>query len=185
MSVGNILFDMMAIHSWRVLPEDAACFPETGWVMIWISCNILSFVNLMIAGLKPIYSLIMLYINVVSYSYMVYYYMFMVIGQNNVCGTMFVALPMLIVGFINIYMVPELLILNIPEKPERIDVVDDAMRRIGVINLDNHHKSDSIRFSYDKNVTSPQTNKQESLNNFSEDTDRSGWLELSEYSTDV
>src|SRR6056297_3014178 len=153
---GLILFGLFAIHSWRFLPSDASCHVETDWFMVWVCNGVISVVNNMIGCFKPHYVLIMIYINIISSTYVIYYYMFMVLAQNNLCGTMFIAIPVMLLGVINLYMVPELLTLHIPKAPESVNVLDDSLNRIGILNFEKDDRKDvGFRFSLDRTFITP------------------------------
>lgn len=128
-----IPFDFFAFHAWRILPGDIGCVPKADWAMVWICASGINSINLLVACLNKSYTLAMIYVNSVSYVLCVYYYMFSAISDNNVCGTMFVALPTIVVGTINLYMLPRYLTIEFEQDPTHTTLYDQTLERLGTI----------------------------------------------------
>jgi len=131
--ISLIPFDFFALHAWRFLPDDAACLPKADWVMVWICVSGLNSVNLLIAALHRPYSLIMVYINSLSYILCVYYYVFATIADNILCGSLFVSVPTLVIGTISAYMIPEYLTLEFEKNSTHTTLYDESLERLGTV----------------------------------------------------
>lgn len=177
-----VLFEGMALHSWRILPGDSVCYAEPSWILLWIGNGMLCSINIVIACSRPPYTLVMLYTNTVSTTYAVYFYVFMVLSHNNICGTLFISIPVVFVGIINVYMVPEMLTLVIPKKPDKISVVDEALNKIGLIHIEDSADGDSVRFCMNKDAVSRMGTSFIEETSLVTDTQNSEeWVEMSEF----
>ena len=125
-----ILMDFMSIHAWRILSGDGACIPSPDWFLLWTSVVILNTFCLITAWLHPPYSLVMIHTSVVSSAYMVLYYLFTCLARNQFCGSMFVAIPSMITGVINIFMVPTALHIPMEDFESLHEVVGKTIARI-------------------------------------------------------
>lgn len=128
--VSLLLVDFMSIHAWRLLGGDGACIPSPDWFMLWSAGTVLAAICLLTAWLHPPYAPAMIHTAVVAYALIVLYYLFTTLARNQFCGSMFVATPSLIMGVVNIFMIPQPLRLDLDEFESLPQVVGRTIARV-------------------------------------------------------
>lgn len=125
-----MLVDFMSIHAWRFLPGSGACVPTPDWFMLWCMGNILNVVCLVFAWIHPPFSMALIHASIIASAYLVLYYLFSCFAMDRFCGSMFVAVPCVIAGVVNIFAVPESLQIPMEEFVSLGEHVGRAVARI-------------------------------------------------------
>jgi hypothetical protein len=124
-----LLTDFFCVHAWRIISDDGACVPSFDWFTLWGLGSLINVVFVVTAWLYPPYTLVMLRTTIISSAFLVIYYIVSCVSRGEFCGSMFVAIPSMTIGIVNILAVPDKLCV-FREFDEEYDVYSEAGEKV-------------------------------------------------------
>lgn len=128
--ISLVLVDFISIHAWRAISGDGACVPPPDWFLLWSTGIILNSICLLVAWLHAPYVAVMIRTSVNSFTFLTLFYLFSCLARDQFCGSMFVVIPSLITGVINVFMVQRSLCLDVEEMETLQEVVGKTIARM-------------------------------------------------------